>query len=263
MNILILGGTSDANKIAKELKELEKKLEKKDITINIITTTTTNYGSELAKKYSDKVISRQSTQETLKEIIINNDIFLLIDATHPFAINVSKKAINLSKELNLKYVRYERPQKIFKNAIYVNDFNEASYKALEIMEDKNTKNKNIMYMAGIKNLKSVSDIIGKDRLIARVLPVSVNEALNELPSKNIIGMHGVFSKELNKNIIIDYNCGIIITKDSGDSGGLTEKIEGALQANAIPIIVQRPKINYPLKFNEINDLIDYINNIIF
>jgi precorrin-6A/cobalt-precorrin-6A reductase len=210
------------------------------------------------KKYSDKAISRQSTQETLKEIIINNDILLLIDATHPFATNISKKAINLSKELNLKYIRYERPQKIFKNAIYVNDFNEASHKAIEIMGDKN---KNIMYLAGIKNLKTVSDIIGKDRLIARVLPVSVNEALSILPSKNIIGMQGIFSKELNKNIINDYNCGIIITKDSGDEGGLTEKIEGALEANAIPIIIQRPKINYPLKFNNINDLIEYFNNI--
>lgn len=249
-----MGGTSDANKIAKKLKELEKK----DLKINIITTTTTNYGSELAKKYSDKAISRQSTQETLKEIIINNDILLLIDATHPFATNISKKAINLSKELNLKYIRYERPQKIFKNAIYVNDFNEASHKAIEIMGDKN---KNIMYLAGIKNLKTVSDIIGKDRLIARVLPVSVNEALSILPSKNIIGMQGIFSKELNKNIINDYNCGIIITKDSGDEGGLTEKIEGALEANAIPIIIQRPKINYPLKFNNINDLIEYFNNI--
>jgi precorrin-6A/cobalt-precorrin-6A reductase len=46
MNILLMGGTSDANKIAKKLKELEKK----DLKINIITTTTTNYGSELAKK---------------------------------------------------------------------------------------------------------------------------------------------------------------------------------------------------------------------
>ena len=36
--------------------------------------------------------------------------------------------------------------------LYVNDFNEASYKAIEIIGDKN---KNIMYLAGIKNLKTV------------------------------------------------------------------------------------------------------------
>jgi precorrin-6A/cobalt-precorrin-6A reductase len=118
-----------------------------------------------------------------------------------------------------------------------------------------------MYLAGIKNLKNVAEIIGKDKLIARVLPVSINEALNILPSKNIIGMQGTFSKELNKYLIMDYNCDVIITKDSGNSGGLNEKVIGAVEANAIPIIVERPKLDYPLKFDNIDDLINYIKDL--
>lgn len=244
-NILIMGGTSDANRIGEELKKIDG--------IYTITTTTTNYGSELAKEHFNKVISRQNNNETLKDIIKKNDISIIIDATHPFAVNATKRAIQVSKELNIPYIRYERPQKIYEDAIYVKDFEEASKKALELSK------KNIMYMAGIKNLKNVSEIIGKDRLIARVLPVSVNIALNILPSKNIIGMQGTFSKELNRYLIKDYNCDVIITKDSGDSGGLNEKILGAIEANANPIIVERPKISYPLKFSKIDELIHYIS----
>ncbi len=244
-NILIMGGTSDANIIGEELKKIEG--------IYTITTTTTNYGSELAKEHFNKVISRQDRQETLKDIIKSNNISIIIDATHPFAVNATKRALQVSEELNIPYIRYERPQKIYDDAIYVKDFEEASKKALELSK------KNIMYMAGIKNLKNVSEIIGKDRLIARVLPVSVNTALNILPSKNIIGMQGTFSKELNRYLIKDYNCDVIITKDSGDSGGLNEKILGAIEADANPIIVERPKIDYPLKFSKIDELIHYIS----
>jgi len=246
-NVLIMGGTSDANKIAEELKKIDE--------IYTITTTTTNYGSELAKEHSNKVISRQNNKETFEDIVKNNNVSILIDATHPFAVNASKRALQVSKDLNILYIRYERPQKIYENAIYVKDFEEASMRALELSK------KNIMYLAGIKNLKNVAEIIGKDKLIARVLPVSINEALNILPSKNIIGMQGTFSKELNKYLIMDYNCDVIITKDSGNSGGLNEKVMGAIEANAIPIIVERPKLDYPLKFDNIDDLINYIKDL--
>ncbi len=247
-SVLIMGGTSDANKIGEELKKIDD--------MYVVITTTTNYGSELAKKYSNKVISRQNSDETLEDIIKNNNISLLIDATHPFAVNASKRALQVSKKLNTPYIRYERPQKTYEDAIYAEDFEEASKKALEI----NKTNKNIMYLAGIRNLKNVVEIVRKDKLIARILPVSVNEALKLLPPKNIIAMQGVFSKELNKYLIEDYNCDVIITKDSGGSGGLDKKIEGAFGAGAIPIIVKRPKLDYPIKFEDINELVEYVKN---
>ena len=122
--------------------------------------------------------------------------------------------------------------------------------------------KNILYLGGIKNLKTVVKVIGKERLIARVLPASVPEALKLLPSKNVIGMEGVFSKGLNKYILLDYNCDVLITKDSGDSGGLNEKVLGAKEANAKVIIVERPKLDYPLLFYSIEDLLECVENLI-
>ena len=246
IKILIMGGTKDGIEISKRLREMG---------FYTITTTKTDYGSKLAEKFSDMVISRESTDKTLKDIVREYNISILIDATHPFAVNASKSAMDVSRECNIPYIRYERPQRRYKDAIYVKDFEEASKVALEISK------KNILYLGGIKNLKTVVEIIGRDRLIARVLPISVPEALKLLPSKNVIGMEGVFSKELNKYIILDYNCDVVITKDSGDAGGLNEKVLGAREANAKVIIVERPKLDYPLLFNSVEDLLDYIKNI--
>lgn len=116
-------------------------------------------------------------------------------------------------------------------------------------------------MSGIKNLKTVSEIIPIEKLIVRILPTSVPEALKILPSKNIVAMQGVFSENLNKDLITDYNCDVIITKDSGKSGGLYEKVSGAVLAGAKPIIIKRPEINYPLKFEKIDELVNYLKNV--
>lgn len=121
----------------------------------------------------------------------------------------------------------------------------------------------VFHMAGIKNLKMVVDIVGKDKVIARVLPISVSEALKILPQKQIVAMYGTFSKELNKYLIRDYNCDVIITKDSGESGGFKEKVYGALEAEAKVIVVERPKIDYPVCFDDIDELIKYIANLKF
>ncbi|WP_253254763.1 precorrin-6A reductase [Methanofervidicoccus sp. A16] len=247
VKILIMGGTKDGIEISKRLKEMG---------FYTITTTKTDYGSKLAEKYSDTVISRESTDKTLKDIVKEYNVSILIDATHPFAVNASKRAIDVSRECNIPYIRYERPQRRYKDAIYVRDFEEASKMAVKL------SSKNILYLGGIKNLKTVVKVIGKERLIARVLPISVPEALKLLPSKNVIGMEGVFSKELNKYILLDYNCDVLITKDSGDSGGLNEKVLGAKEAGAKVIIVERPKLDYPLLFHSIEDLLDYVKNLI-
>jgi len=239
IKILIMGGTKDGIEISKRLKEMG---------FYTITTTKTDYGSKLAEKYSDMAISRESTDKTLKDIVKEHNVSIIIDATHPFAVSASKRAIEVSKECNIPYIRYERPQKRYKDAIYVKDFEEASKIALKISK------KNILYLGGIKNLKTVVKIIGKERLIARVLPTSVPDALKLLPPKNVIGMEGVFSKELNKYLLLDYNCDVLITKDSGDVGGLDEKVLGAKEANAKVIIVERPKLDYPLLFHSIEDL---------
>lgn len=247
MRIWLRGGTSDANQISKEIKKYFKDS-------FLIVTTTTEFGGELAKINSDIVISEKMDYENLKKMLVCEKIDFFIDATHPFAVHASETGIKISKELNIPYIRYERPLETFENAIYVENFEGAANLALKLSK------KNIFYMSGIKNLKSVSEIIPIERLIVRILPSSVPEALHIVPSKNIVSMQGTFSEELNKNLIMDYNCDVIITKDSGKSGGLNEKVSGALLANAVPIIIKRPEVDYPLKIEKIEDLINYLKS---
>ncbi|MCS3901514.1 precorrin-6A reductase [Methanococcus voltae] len=275
-NIWVRGGTSDATKIVQGLKDNLNKNTGSNKNLKIIVTTATDFGGEIAKINADKVISKPLRYEELKKRLIEEEINFFIDATHPYAMKASQTGLKVCNELKIHYLRYERPgsdieelEKELKeeNIIFAENYEDAILKAFEISKPSC----NIFFMAGIKNLKSVVEVsenamYDKNKIIARMLPVSVSEALKLLPPKNIVAMQGVFSEKLNKYLILDYNCDVVITKDSGKAGGFYEKMNGAKEAGAKLIVVKRPISNitdsefnqkYELKFNKIDELIKY------
>ena len=104
--------------------------------------------------------------------------------------------------------------------------------------------------------------INKANIYIRVLPKSdLVKKCEELgyKNKNIIAMQGPFSKNINKAMLEMTNSKLLITKDSGDSGGFMEKLEACQELGLKIIIVERPRIDYPIVFEDINDLIKQIN----
>ena len=74
--IWIIGGTSDANKIAKLLVEQGKK---------VLVSTTTSYGSELAQLNDVLVIQQKLSTNDMRLLIKEHAVEQVIDASHPFA----------------------------------------------------------------------------------------------------------------------------------------------------------------------------------
>ena len=61
----------------------------------------------------------------------------------------------------------------------------------------------------------------------------------------------------------EYKIKALITKDSGEEGGMKEKIDSALINNVKIIVIKRLEVNYGRKFNNIEEMINFIflNNI--
>ena len=92
--IWIIGGTKDSRKI------FEKLMEETDR--NILVSTATEYGGKLLEEYIRKnedgkrklkVISERLNEEQMKKLIQKESIKLIVDASHPYAVNVSSSAI--------------------------------------------------------------------------------------------------------------------------------------------------------------------------
>lgn len=251
INVMVMAGTKDAANIIKRLSNVGA--------FRILATTTTDYGAAIAKSAgADEIIAKALKEEEIIEIIENNNIQFLIDATHPFAASATFNALNASKVTEIDYLRFERPQLELpeNNLIHkVFSFEEAALKSLELTQG------NIFHLAGVSTLAPIIEKIDSSRLFARILPSidSIGKCLKSgFLQENIIAMQGTFSENFNKALMEEYDISLIITKESGETGGTPSKINAALDLGINVVIVVRPEVQ-GLKdkdiFNDIEEIL--------
>jgi precorrin-6A/cobalt-precorrin-6A reductase len=263
-----MAGTKDAVNIIKMLSKSENEYSHHNNSLNILATTTTPYGADLAKNAgASEVISQPMPQEKLEDLIKKRDIGLLIDATHPFAVQATNNAIGAKNKCSIKYIRYERPSLDFSNTKGIHiaiSFEEAGKIACAILK-KNKKN--VLHLAGVSTIKQIIKNVPREHLVVRVLPNTTSIKKCEkmgLLSSNIIAMQGVFSIELNQALMKEYNAGIIISKESGKTGGVLEKVDAALKLGLEVIMVIRPEIkelNNEIVINNLKELNKHLKSI--
>ena len=244
--ILVLGGTSDSLEICSELNKI--------FNLKYTLSVTTEYGKDLAKGYARNVILGKLNKNEMMNFIKENKVKLIIDATHPYAIEVSKNAIECSSESNIEYIRYERKSLIegidYKNIFVVDTIEEACSIASQ-------RGNNIFIGTGSKNLNKYVELIKDKKLIARVLPTSeVIKSCEDLGlnADNIIAMKGPFSKTINIEMYKQYKIDLVITKESGVAGGFLEKIDAAKNLDIPVVIIRRENIEYPKVINDVKEI---------
>lgn len=239
--ILILGGTSDSLEIACLLYEGTPK---------IILSTATEYGYQVYRnQFGGEILYGEKDKQDLLQVALECRVKLIIDATHPYASNISKNAIEVSKEAQIEYIRYERPVIYEQNesVIFCDTYEEAG-KLAEKSEG------NIFITTGSNYIeKLLSEITDKQRVKVRVLPqakvLSKLERLG-LQADNIIAVKGPFSEEMNLLMLKEAEAQVIILKESGSKGGVQEKLHAANQLGLKSIIIKRPSIEYPNIFTD-------------
>ena len=68
---------------------------------------------------------------------------------------------------------------------------------------------------------------------------------------DIVAMKGPTDAALDTALIQHFSARVIVTKESGEKGGVAEKAEAAAILSVPIIIVQRPQINYPVLVSDI------------
>ncbi|MBR6024574.1 MAG: precorrin-6A reductase [Methanobrevibacter sp.] len=253
LTIMLLGGTKDSTELIKHLKN--------NYDAHILTTTTTEYGSKLAiEAGSDETIARPLLKDEIIEIINNSDFDILIDATHPFAEHITQTSVSVSKICEIPYIRFERPSIDFKDIdtshiIFAKSFENAG----EIIS-KEIPEGNILHFAGANTMEDVLKNVSKDRFYPRILKVPKSiEKCEKLGIENdhIIAMKGAASLKENIDLIEKYDASVMITKESGEIGGVIEKIDAANQKDIFLIMIKRPIIKELDKKDIVSNLEDF------
>lgn len=228
----IIGGTKDSRDFIENILKLKK---------NIIVTTISEYGKKLLEKYEINVIVKSMKKEEMQEFIEKNKIKRIFDFSHPYAVNVSKNAIEIAKINYIEYFRFNRKTYNYKECI---EFNEIE----KLVRFTSTLEGNILNTLGSNSVEKFENLKNLENIYFRILPTKLSiekvENIGVLPKK-IIGIQGPFTKEFNSFIYKNYSIKYLITKESGDIGGEKEKIETALENKIEVLVLTKPIINYP------------------
>ena len=206
--------------------------------VPVLVCVATFYGSRsLEENEFLKIRAERLDAEQMQELFTKEMPELVLDATHPYAAEVTVNICKACKNTEISYVRVIREESNHKEAIYV----ENTQAAVEYLKETTG---NVLLTTGSKELSAYAEIPGyQDRLFARVLSIqSVIDACHSLgfEGKNLIAMQGPFSKELNAAMLRQYDCRYLVTKDSGKAGGFEEKMEAAVECGVVPVIIGRP-----------------------
>ena len=243
-------GTSEGRKILSLINKY---------TDEIAVTTATTYGGEVLKEFNIKVLN---TKPLNKEEMLNwikvNEINVLVDASHPYAQEVTKTALECANDLEIQYVRYERLGSLEnitgEDIIRVKSYDEG----IDIIKEIEG---NVLNTTGGNNVSKFLNLNFKYRVIHRILPspkvlTKIVEA--GINIKDIIALQGPISYELEKAFINQYDVKAILTKDSGIEGGVLEKLKAVRECKIKLIVIEKQKLNYDLVFNDEESLVEFL-----
>lgn len=246
--ILMLAGTSDARSLAVEIKNAGGNL--------LATVVTENAADELRQENIEANACRL-TEEDMVDLIDRKGIKVIVDASHPFAEEASRNAINAAKKSLVPYIRYERESQTFEyeKLTVVETYQEAAELAA-------SKKGVILLTTGSKTLQIFTEkLLGNPdiRLIARMLPRIDNmekcDALG-FPQKNIIAIQGPFTREFEEALYQQYGVTVMITKESGKVGSVDQKVEAAKELGIEIILIGRPKLHYGTVYSKFSDVVE-------
>lgn len=242
--IWVIGGTKDSRDFLEQMVE---------VTCDIVVTTATEYGGKLLANLPFKVVCSKLTYPMMLEFVDRENINMIVDLSHPYAIEVSQNAMGVAKEKNIDYFRFEREEISFLPQKY-SEFDNI----VELVKYIEKVNGNVLVTLGSNNIPHFSNLKNLESCFFRILPkwdmVKRCEDAGILP-KNIIAMQGPFSKNMNKAMIEQYDIKYVVTKQAGDTGGEREKIEASDEMGAEVVFLVRPNMNYPNCFNDIGELL--------
>lgn len=233
--ILVMAGTTEGRELACRLAERGHR---------VLATVVSSYGSHLfPPDISLEVLVQRLSLTQIKQLIDEKNIELIIDATHPYATEITKNAWQASQDKEVSFIRFERSREQ-KRDFNCNFYFAGSYK--EAAEIASGFEGTIFLTIGSKNLEPFIDAGKKKeiRIVARVLPEPevIRKCLElNLKPRDIIAMQGPFSEEMNAAMFKEYKAAVVVTKESGETGGFSAKVKAAGALGIPVVVIERPE----------------------
>ncbi len=246
--IILFSGTTEGRLLSEELEKMK---------IGHTVCVATEYGKLLQPSGMYVSVHEGRMDEGEMEAFLANDAGIVIDATHPFAKEVSENIRKAAKKAGAVCFRLLRDADELHEAkdcsgcgqedasdtgpVQVRFFPDAGSLAAALRETKG----NLLFTTGTKDLTLFTEVLKEpSRVYARVLPdpACMQACLDAgILRDHVIAMQGPFTEEMNLATIRQFSIETLITKESGKAGGFTEKISAAKKAGIACFCIKRPE----------------------
>ena len=177
----------------------------------------------------------------------------VVDATHPYAVEVTANVQAAAAALGLPRLRLVRPEgEPGEGVIRARDMDHAA-RLLEGLPG------NVLLTTGSKELTPFAVPGLVERCFPRILPaVDGLERCLKLgfPPAHIICMQGPFSRALNEALIGQFAVQTLVTKDGGGPGGFGDKAAAARATGCTLLVVDRPGRETGLDLEEMKQALE-------
>ena len=167
-----------------------------------------------------------------------HDIRLIVDAAHPFAVNLHRNVIDLAEQIGVPVIRYDRiypPHD--EDLVWCKDYDDA---ISQLNKSGITK---LLALTGVNTINRLRPYWQEHECWFRILNREESQAAAQkagFPADHLV----YYDKEDTASLIERLRPQAIITKESGISGGFDEKVNASRLAGIQVFVVERP--DYPV-----------------
>jgi precorrin-6A/cobalt-precorrin-6A reductase len=230
--ILLLGGTSETAPMAEAIATAG---------YSVLVSTATDIPLSVGAHPHITLRSGRLNQSEMAVLVRKHLIRAIVDVTHPYATEVRRTSSLVAEQTRIPYLTYLRPSAVTPEdgVRIVASHGEAARIACE-------DGAPVLVTVGSKNLAVYAEQARRTgvNLIARLLehPDSRQAAREAgVADCDVVTGRGPFSVEENRELIRRFSATTLVTKDSGQAGGVREKLEAARLEGCQVVVVAMPE----------------------
>ncbi|MEO0406043.1 MAG: cobalt-precorrin-6A reductase [Cyanobacteria bacterium P01_A01_bin.135] len=219
----------------------------------VVSVTTDSARSLYPELPSVKVRVGALDEAQISQFIHQQGVTAILDASHPYAANISTLAIAAAQAHGLPYLRYERPPAKAASTVEVDNIE-------AILSDDYLKGQRALLTVGYRFLPLFRPWQEQATLFTRILPsqVALETALEAgFTPDRIIALRPPLSASLEKALWQQWQISLVVTKASGVAGGELVKQQVAQSLDVTLVTVRRPSIAYPQQTSRLDEAIAF------
>ncbi len=230
-DVIVIAGTTESRQVIERETALG---------CRVLATVATDLGAKMLEKYPVDVHVGRMDYEGFVTFFRKHPCKKVVDASHPFAKIVTETVQKAAKTAGIPYERYVRPELDYHyDQIHRVADAEEAIAALNQMEG------NVLLTTGANTagayLRGVTD--SEKRVYVRVLDTELSHDACQkagYDDSHVIYEMPPYNLEDNLRVIRETNAAVLVSKDSGKTGGVDVKVEACRKTGIPVILIGRP-----------------------